>query len=518
MPERSHTLLPKGTIKKETLVSLLCQTLKRMGQKRAIIFVRNGIEETDLSFLELDRDSDSMAHSFLEMGVRKGDCVILFLPKSVDWVVAHIALQKIGAISIPINHASRKGEVAFYLQETRPSMVVVGIEQEEIVRSIDPNLATTLFDTEKPYKNPVYSGDASAFTIPEDVGLEDPGIIIFTSGTTGRPKGAVLTQGNLSHDAQNVIGVWEIRPNDTLCHALPLFHVHGLCFGLHTALLAGVTTVMLDYFRPEQALDILSNKDCTMFMAVPTMYTKLIESSSDIHGDFTHLRLMTSGSAPLLEKDFVRIAEVFGKEPVEREGMSETLMNFSNPIHGTRKPGSIGLPMPYLHVRIVRPETFKDVLRGEIGEIWLKGPGITPGYWRKTEETERAFEDGWFRTGDLGRRDEEGYYYLTDRMKNIIISGGENVSPKEVERVINTNDDVVESCVVGIPDETWGEIVVAAVVLRAESQLTPDKIRALCKESLLDWKCPKRVLFLDELPKNRMGKVLIDRVRGFFIR
>jgi malonyl-CoA/methylmalonyl-CoA synthetase len=225
---------------------------------------------------------------------------------------------------------------------------------------------------------------------------------------------------------------------------------------------------------------------------------------------------MTSGSAPLLEKDFVRITEVFGKEPVEREGMSETLMNFSNPVHGRRKPGSIGLPMPYLHVRIVHPETFKDVPQGEVGEIWLKGPGISPGYWRKTEETEQAFEKGWFRTGDLGRKDEEGYYYLTDRIKNIIISGGENVSPKEVERIINSNDDVLESCVVGIPDETWGEIVVAAVAVTPGSQLTPDKIRALCKENLLDWKCPKRVLFVEELPKNRMGKVLIDRVRGFF--
>jgi malonyl-CoA/methylmalonyl-CoA synthetase len=509
-------MLPKGTIKKETLISLLCQTLKRMGQERAITFVRNGIEETYISFQELDRDSDSMGHSFLEMGVRKGDCVILFLPKSVDWVVSHLALQKIGAISIPLNPALRKGEAEFYFQETRPTMAVVGVDQEEIVRSIDPNLAITRMVTEEPYKSLIRSGDASFIDIPEDVGLEDPGIIMFTSGTTGRPKGAVLTQGNLSHDAQNVVGVWEMRSSDTLCHALPLFHVHGLCFALHTSLLAGVTTVMLDSFKPEWVLDILSNKDCTMFMAVPTMYTKLLESSPDLHRDFTHLRLMTSGSAPLLEKDFVRIKEVFRKEPVEREGMSETLINFSNPVHGTRKPGSIGLPMPYLQVRIVHPETFEDVAQGEIGEIWLKGPGITPGYWRRADETEQAFEEGWFRTGDLGSKDEEGYYYLTDRIKNIIISGGENVSPKEVERIINSNNDVVEACVVGIPDETWGEIVVAAVVVIPESRLTPDTIRALCKESLLDWKCPKRVLFLDELPKNRMGKVLVDRVRRFF--
>jgi len=191
-------------------------------------------------------------------------------------------------------------------------------------------------------------------------------------------------------------------------------------------------------------------------------------------------------------------------------------MNFSNPVRGTRKPGSIGLPLPYLQVRIVNPDSFQDVAQGEVGEIWLKGPAITPGYWKDPGETARAFVDGWFRTGDLGRRDEEGYYYLTDRLKNIIISGGENISPREIELAINAHKDVLESCVVGIPDETWGEIVAATVAVKPDSKLDPEGIKGLCRERLLSWKCPKKVRIVDELPKNRMGKVLRDKVKELF--
>jgi malonyl-CoA/methylmalonyl-CoA synthetase len=226
--------------------------------------------------------------------------------------------------------------------------------------------------------------------------------------------------------------------------------------------------------------------------------------------------LWTSGSAPLLVKDFERIKKVFGKEPVEREGMSETGMNFSNPLHGKRKPGSIGIPLPGLAVRIVDPVTFKDVPPGQVGELWLRSQAITPGYWRKPLETAATFEDGWFRTGDLGRIDEDGYYYLTDRMKHIIITGGENVSAKEVESVINLVDGVLESSVVGIPDEKWGEKVVAAVVKKVGADLSPKELQAFCKKRLHDWKCPKGIIFVEEIPKNTMGKVLKEDVKQFF--
>jgi malonyl-CoA/methylmalonyl-CoA synthetase len=255
---------------------------------------------------------------------------------------------------------------------------------------------------------------------------------------------------------------------------------------------------------------------CTLFMGVPTMYLRMIERIEGEKRDFGHLRLLTSGSAPLLPKDFRRIKEVFGKEPVEREGMSETGMNFSNPLRGTKKPGSIGLPLPNVEVRIVNPASFQDVKLGDVGEIWLKGPNVTPGYWKKPKETEAVFVNGWFRTGDLGKKDEEGYYYITDRLKHIIISGGENISPQEIESVINRHPNVSESCVVGIPDEKWGEKAVAAIVLKPGDILTPKEIQDHCKLHLLDWKCPKEVLFLKELPRNKMGKVIKEAVAKLF--
>jgi len=203
-------------------------------------------------------------------------------------------------------------------------------------------------------------------------------------------------------------------------------------------------------------------------------------------------------------------------QPVEREGMSETGMNFSNPVRGVRKPGSIGLPFPDLQVRIVNPETLQDVARGGTGEIWLKGPAVTPGYWQNPGETAKSFMDGWFRTGDLGRVDEKGYYYLTDRLKHIIISGGENISPKEVEAVINRAEGVVESSVVGIADEQWGEKVVAAVVAKPGSEVSSQSVQAFCKQHLHNWKCPKEVVLVNAIPRNTMGKVLKEEVKKLF--
>jgi len=399
-------------------------------------------------------------------------------------------------------------------------LIVSGAEQEAVVKEIDPGINTLMIDTERPYQDLNFFRSDSAILAGANPAPDDPGVIIYTSGTTGDPKGAILTQGNLVHDAKNIIEIWEITASDVLCHALPLFHVHGLCFALHTALMAGSHVLMLDRFSPENVVDVLSKRDgeyvCTLFMAVPAMYGKLMDFLGEKNPDFGHIRLWTSGSAPLLAKDFEGIKRVFGKEPVEREGMSETGMNFSNPVRGVRKPGSIGLPLPDLEVRIVDPETLEDVEKGREGEIWLRGPSVTPGYWQKPEETAQAFENGWFRTGDLGKVDDEGYYCLTDRIKHIIISGGENISPKEVEGVINRMEDVVESSVVGLVDEKWGEKVVAAVVTRPGSTIRPRVIQDLCREHLHPWKCPKEIVFLRELPKNSMGKVLKEEVKKFF--
>jgi len=490
------------------------------GRKTAITFLRDGKIETEISYRQLNQDSNRMANSFLEMGVKKGDRVILFVPKSLGFVVAHLALQKMGAMAVPVNPGFTRFEMSYLLEDSEPTLVLMGTEQEPIIREVDPHVKGLVLKTDMPYQELDFFRSAPESMRQVEITPEDPGLIIYTSGTTGKPKGTILTQGNLVHDAKNIIDIWEIRESDVVCHALPLFHVHGLCFELHTALIAGAHLIMLDWFTPETVIEVLSRKEakyvCSVFMAVPAMYAKLMDYVGEQRLDFTHMRLWTSGSAPLLVKDFERIKEVFGKEPVEREGMTETGMNFSNPVRGLRKPGSIGLPLPGLEVRIVSPETFADVPPGEIGELWLRGPAITPGYWRKPEETAKAFKDGWFKTGDLGKLGNDGYYYLTDRLKHIIISGGENISPKEVETVINQVQGVADSSVVGILDEKWGEKVVAAVVTEPGATLNAQEIQSFCKKHLHSWKCPKEVVFLEELPKNRMGKVLKEEVKKVF--
>jgi len=506
--------------KTETLRDSFLNAFSTRSDKQAITFFRDGVVETELTYGDLDRDSNRMANALSDLGVKKGDRVILFMPKSLFFVVAHLALQKIGAIGIPLNPGFKKSEMAYLVRDADARLAFAGAEQEGIIHDIAPGLTILIVHTERPYQNLDLFRSASDQRVEEDVGPDDPGLIIYTSGTTGRPKGAILTQRNLAHDAKNIIHIWEISETDVLCHALPLFHVHGLCFALHTALIAGSHVLMLDRFSPQQVMDLLMKKEGkyvpTLFMAVPPMYGKLMDHVGEKPLDLGHMRLWTSGSAPLLAKDFERIAGIFGKEPVEREGMSETGMNFSNPVRGVRKPGSIGLPLPGLGVRIVDTETLKDVVPGHEGEIWLKGPGVTPGYWNKPEETAQAFEEGWFRTGDLGKVDGDGYYYLTDRCKHIIISGGENISPKEVEGVINALEGVKESSVVGISDERWGEKVVAAVVKKASANITSGEIQTHCRTHLHDWKCPKEVLFVEELPKNTMGKVLTREVKRIF--
>jgi len=504
----------------QSLRDCLAASFLKQEKRKAVTFLRDGEIESEISYLQLHQDSNRMARTFQELGVKKTDRVILCIQKSLIFVIAHLALQKIGAIAVPLNPGFKKSEMDYLLQDADAKLILSESGKARLIKEINSDLTTLIVDSQKPYRDIDFFRSAPEEYTRVEIQPQDPGLIIYTSGTTGKPKGAILTQENLVHDAQNIINIWEISETDVLCHALPLFHVHGLCFALHTSLLAGAHIVMLDQFSPEKVVNVLEKKEgesvCTLFMAVPSMYGKLMDYLGERKLEFGHMRLWTSGSAPLLPKDFTRVYETFGKEPVEREGMSETGMNFSNPLRGERKPGSIGYPLPDLAVRIVDPDTGTDVAAGQTGEIWLKGTSVTPGYWRKPQETTSAFEQGWFRTGDLGNIDKDGYYYLTDRIKHIIISGGENISPKEVEVVINQLEDVVESSVVGIADEKWGEKVVAAVVTKADSNIKPEAIRAHCKNNLHDWKCPKEMVFVRKLPRNTMGKVLKEAVKNIF--
>jgi len=496
------------------------QTAATRAFDTAVTFFRDGQVETVLSYEQLNADADAFAAWLQADGIHPGDRVVLLLDKSLIAVTAYLALQKLGVTVVPLNPGFKKSELEYLLTDASASMIILSPEKEIMVRDLIPGLRRLAVSTTVPYQSIEFFKTAPAGFDPPIIHPADPALIIYTSGTTGNPKGAVLTQANLLRDAENVISIWEISARDILCHALPLFHVHGLCFALHTLLFSGGHLIMLDAFRPELVVRILAGRadveTCTLFMAVPAMYTKLLSVIDDTPFDFSRLRLITSGSAPLPESVFVRIEKTFGIAPVEREGMSETGMNFSNPVHGRRKPGSIGRPLPGLEVRIVDPATHLDVAPGSVGELWLKSPAITPGYFRKPVETEATFEGGWFKTGDLGKIDDDGYYYITDRIKHIIITGGENVSAKEVETVINRVDGVVESSVVGIDDEKWGERVVAAVVAAPGATLTEAQIIACCREQLHDWKCPKKIVFIDEIPRNTMGKMLKEKVKAYF--
>ncbi|MEW6186732.1 MAG: AMP-binding protein [Thermodesulfobacteriota bacterium] len=493
---------------------------KKQSEKTALSFLRNGQLESVLLYGDLLREAGKMAGFLLESAVKKGDRVILFLPKSVVAVVAHLAVQKIGAISVPLNPGFTLSEMTYLMGDAEATMAITGKEQAFLVRKIDSRIHMLEVPTNCPYQKLTFFQHASDLKIETTITPEDPGLMIYTSGTTGKPKGVILTQRNLIHDADTIIRLWEITDRDILCHGLPLFHIHGLCFALHTALLAGVHTVMLDQFSADQVIRRMSKSEdglsCSVFMGVPTMYRQILEKNGPTPRDFKGVRLWTSGSAPLLSADFEKIKDLLGQEPVEREGMSETGMNFSNPLKEIKKPGSIGLPLPDLEVRIVNPESGEEVPRGETGEIWLRSPSITPGYWRNPEATEKAFYQGWFRTGDLGKVDEDGYYFLTDRLKTIIISGGENISPKEVEGVINQVEGVAESAVVGLPDEKWGEKVVAAVVLKSTGSVDADQIVSFCRRHLHPWKVPKQILVLENLPRNTMGKVLREEIKSLF--
>lgn len=498
----------------QTLSERLLNSFVRNEHNQAIVFFRNRTQETELSFARLDQESAKLAGIMARAGVRKGDRVVFSLQKSFVFVIAYLAVQRLGGVGVPINPDLTRTEKEYLLTDVQPTLIISTQAEQDMLREITPGCRLIAVDDSKPFQETSLLRDQGRGPEPlPDTGPapEDPGLIIYTSGTTGLPKGAILTQANLLHDALKVIKAWEISGRDRLLHVLPLYHVHGLCFALNTCLLTGASVFMLDWFDPEVVLDFLTRRgkrECTLFMAVPAMYQKMLACLQVDKDAFEHVRLLTSGSAPLAPAQFERIRERFGKAPVEREGMSETGMNFSNPLHGRKKPGSIGLPLPGVQVRIVHPRQRQDQKSGEVGEIWLKSPSITPGYWNKPEETRRVFHKGWFRTGDLGKIDEDGYYYLTDRLKQIIISGGENISPKEVENRLNQCEGVLESAVFGIPDETLGERVVAAMALEPESGLDAEQLLSHCREHLHKWKCPRQFFFLEKLPRNSMGKVL----------
>ena len=408
---------------------------------------------------------------------------------SVELVVAHVAALRSGIVVVPTNTAYREREVAHIVTDARPKAALVD----------DPNRARWIRDAAGAGSETVVVGPEVDLpdhepAVLDAVSPDQPAQIGYTSGTTGTPKGAVLTHANLLAGSESIGLAWRWSESDRLVLALPLFHAHGLCVGLHGTLLAGASAVLLPRFDVDSVLDAASSHDASLFFGVPTMYHRLAESSRV--GELARLRLCVSGSAPLPAELHRTLAERGGQKVLERYGMTETLMNVSNPYDGERRAGSVGLPLPGVELRL-----------GQDGEIQLRGPNIFAGYWERPEASADSFTDGWFRTGDLGGLDADGYLRILGRSKELIISGGFNVYPREVEEVLLTHPDVAEVAVVGTPSDEWGEVVTAFVVPTGD-QPDPDALLAFAAEQLASFKRPRLLHFVDTLPRNAVGKVL----------
>jgi malonyl-CoA/methylmalonyl-CoA synthetase len=448
---------------------------------------------------DLDRASRRVAGRLAGAGLRPGDRVLMSAGTSVELVEAHVAALRLGLVVVPANTAYREREIAHLVHDARPRAAVVDApDRAGWIREADPDVLVVGPDVD------LADGDGGGGRPVLDVaGPDDPAIIGYTSGTTGAPKGAVLSHRNLLASSESVRIAWRWTADDRLVLALPLFHIHGLGVGLHGTLLAGASAVLLPRFDPDAVLDAAATSEATLFFGVPTMYTRL--AASPRLRELGRLRLCVSGSAPLPPAVFERLAEGCGQRVLERYGMTETGMNVSNPYDGERRPGTVGFPLPGVELRLA-----------ENGEIHLRGPNVFGGYWGNPEATAAAFtDDGWFRTGDIGEHDADGYLRLVGRARELIITGGLNVYPREVEDVLLEHPAVGEVAVAGVPDPEWGEVVTAWVVpapaadAPAEGELT-----GFAAERLARFKCPRRVVVVDALPRNALGKVLRHELRS----
>jgi malonyl-CoA/methylmalonyl-CoA synthetase len=471
-----------------------------------------------VTYAELDRLARQTAVYLQSLGIEPRDRVALQLSKSLEFILLHLATAQLGAISLPLNLAYPPDEIEYFLSDSGAKLFFTLESSKEKMQSILPllpELRECVFvdPTQPGHFQSLIASYQSARSNPRlpyghDVSADDTAVLIYTSGTTGRPKGAEITHGNLNSNLQALHAAWGWTPDDVLLHVLPIFHVHGLFAALHGALHAGATTLLMREFDARRTLQMLSSGQCTVFMAVPTIHQRLLDVAGAGQFDLSRVRLITSGSDRLPDEAFTGFQKTFRYTLLERYGMTETGMNCSNPLNGERRLGSVGLPLAGVQVRVVDPESDQPLPHGEIGEVQLRGPNIFKGYWKQPQKTAESFTaDGWFRTGDLGFREADGYLTLCGRSKDLIISGGLNIYPPEVERVLAEHPAVAACAVIGCPDREWGERVTAVVALNGTEGVSGPDLIAFCRERLAPYKSPKSIVFRDELPRNAMGKV-----------
>jgi malonyl-CoA/methylmalonyl-CoA synthetase len=484
----------------------------RLPQDQTTEFIRTRSGRI-FSYADMLARSGQYASALGKLGVVPGDRVAVQVEKSFENLMLYLGVVRAGAAYLPLNTAYTANEMAYFLGDAEPAVVVCREQTKtEIAMVCGAAKLETLDDAGE--GGSLYAladaGDA-AF---EDVLREDDDLaaILYTSGTTGRAKGAMLTHRNLASNAKALADTWRFTPEDRLLHALPIYHTHGLFTASNTMLYAGASMIFLPNFKADEMVGLLSG--ATAMMGVPTFYLRMLQCEGLTRDSVKHIRLFVSGSAPLSPEVHKAFEERTGHAILERYGMTETGMNTSNPYDGVRRAGTVGFPLPGVELRIADPETGEVLPQGDVGVIEVRGPNVFKGYWRMPDKTKEEFRsDGFFITGDLGLIDEQGYLNIVGRDKDLIISGGFNVYPAEIEAVIDAIEGVAESAVIGLPHPDFGEGVTAVVACKDGAELGENDIVSPLSGQLAKFKQPKKVFFVDALPRNAMGKVQKKELR-----
>jgi malonyl-CoA/methylmalonyl-CoA synthetase len=482
------------------------------GNGQLFIDANGEVVHSDVAFFQLSRQIAAVLQG---AGVQPGDRVAVQVPKSIEALALYLACLQTGAVFLPLNTAYTEEEVRYFVEDATPQLLIMDEQQRAS--------GERLMDAARLY---TLSGSGSGSLMVQALQCDplnevvsrndnDLAAILYTSGTTGRSKGAMLTHGNLLSNAQSLEQFWQFTADDVLLHALPIFHTHGLFVACNLLLLCGGRMIFQPAFEVDSVLQALPG--ATTMMGVPTFYTRLLADPRLTAETTKHMRLFISGSAPLLADTHQQFEQRTGQRILERYGMTETNMNTSNPYDGERVAGTVGVVLPGIEARICDQHTQAVVGTDQVGVLQVRGPNVFAGYWQMPEKTaEELLPDGFFITGDLARIDQRGYITIVGRSKDLIISGGYNIYPKEIEMVIDDIPGVVESAVVGVAHDDFGEAVVA-VVIRADNEagaaLTESGLRDQMQGRLAKFKLPKRVVFYPELPRNAMGKVQKNSLR-----
>ncbi|MGY4475052.1 malonate--CoA ligase [Bradyrhizobium sp. USDA 3364] len=472
---------------------------------------RLAIEQLDgsrISYGDLIARAGQMANVLVARGVKPGDRVAAQTEKSVSALVLYLATVRAGGVYLPLNTAYTLNELEYFITDAEPALVVCDPSKLDGIKVIAAKVGAKVETLDS-------SGEGSLTEAADKAskdfttvlrGNDDLAAILYTSGTTGRSKGAMLSHDNLASNSYSLVDYWRFTDQDVLIHALPIYHTHGLFVASNVTLFARASMIFLPKFDPDVIIKLMAR--ATVMMGVPTFYTRLLQNPG-LNKDATrHMRLFISGSAPLLADTHREWSARTGHAVLERYGMTETNMNTSNPYDGDRVPGAVGFALPGVSVRVTDPETGKELARETIGMIEVKGPNVFRGYWRMPEKTKSEFRgDGFFITGDLGKIDDKGYVHILGRGKDLVISGGFNVYPKEIESEIDAMPGVIESAVIGVPHADFGEGVTAVLVCSKGAEVSEASVLKALDGRLAKFKMPKRVFVVDELPRNAMGKV-----------